>query len=424
MSEIEVHVDGLDAEPVLAGRLRPSYTGARTLAGSSFQYDTGYLAHGRAYAISPELPLVTGRVFTGEDRAMFGAFTDAAPDEWGQKIIQANHARKLQRDPSLPRKLGAFDFLLGVSDHTRMGALRFRPADEPSGWLAEDSGVANMRDLSRVLDVARRYETNEASDDDIAYLSDIATSPGGARPKANVIDRDGHLAIAKLPHSKDGPFDVEAWEALALRTATRSGLNAAQAELVPASAHRSILVSRRFDREADGRRIGYISAATALGVAEHGGRTETYEDLAETISELSSDPAADLRELFGRITLNVLVNNVDDHWRNHGFLRTEDGWRLAPAFDVNPSRIRGVISSTPISAADDPRQRDLRNLMATAGAYGLREADAAAILRAVGDHVAEWRHTAADLGIPDSQVAELASAFDADQLEYAMGASD
>lgn len=422
MNRVEVYVDGLSVEPVHAGVLEASFAGGRMLASSSFQYAASYLAHPARYALSPELPLNTGRLYTDESRSQFGAFADAAPDEWGRKIVEADHARRRALDPTMPAHLGPFDLLLGVADRTRMGALRFRAGDSSEHpWLSDDDGVATIHDLQRVSAVARRYDANEATDDDIAYLSDIATSPGGARPKANVLTADGQLAIAKLPHSKDGSIDVESWEALALTLAAHSGLNVPRFERVSAGASTSVLVTHRFDRSVNDTRIGYMSAATAMSIGEHDGRSVSYVDFADALAELSDNPATDLRELYARIALTVLINNVDDHWRNHGLLRGATGWRLAPVFDLNPSRLRGVITSRPISADDDPRRRDLRNLMAAADVFALSGTEATALVRRVGEQVARWRDVARKLHIDRQQIESMTVAFDAEQLEYALG---
>jgi len=421
VNRVDVYVDGLDEQPILAGVLEASFTGSgRSLASSSFQYDPKYLAHRSSYPLSPDLPLTSTRIYTAESASQFGAFADTSPDEWGRKIIDANHARQLKADPSLPRRLGPFDHLLGVSDRTRLGALRFRAPGTHMPWLSEDSGVANEHELHRVVEVARRYEANEATDEDLAYLSDIATSPGGARPKANVVTAAGTLAIAKLPHSKDGQIDVESWEALALTIAGRAGITVPQFQRIPAAPTKAVLVTERFDREDDGARIGYISAATAMSVGEHDGRNLTYVDFAEALSEISDNSVEDLRELYRRITLTVLINNVDDHWRNHGLLRAANGWRLAPAFDINPSKTHGVINSRPISSEDDPRDRDLRNLITAAPVFGLLPSDAEALIQRVATEVAAWRAVAVEMNIPDDQVEAMEDAFDAEQLEYAL----
>jgi serine/threonine-protein kinase HipA len=421
VNRVEVYLDGIAETPVHVGTLEASFAGGRALASSSFQYTASYLAHPRRYALSPDLPLATGRLYTDQTRSQFGAFADAAPDEWGRKIVEADHARRRKVDPTLPAQPGPFDLLLGVADRARIGALRFcagDPSEHP--WLSDDHGVAALHDLERVIDVARRYDANEATDDDIAYLSDVATSPGGARPKATVIAADGQLAIAKLPHSKDGGIDVEAWEALALTIAAQAGLTVPRFDLVRAGASASVLITHRFDRMPDGSRIGYLSAASALGLGEHDGRSITYVDFADALAELSENPAADLHELYGRIALTVLINNVDDHWRNHGLLRARTGWRLAPVFDLNPSRSRGVITSRPISADDDPRHRHVRNLFGAADAFGLTSASAAEIIRRVALAVSHWRENARERSLEPTQIDAMATAFDHEQIDYAL----
>jgi serine/threonine-protein kinase HipA len=419
LHEVEVWLDDRGAEPLRAGILRASFQGGRTLASSSFEYDASFLAHRDRYALSPDLPLVAGRQFAPENHALFGAFSDAAPDDWGRRIIDADHAVRLSHDAALPRRIGDFDYLLGVSDRSRSGALRLRdPRTEE--WVSANEGVANLHDVGRVVAAAARYESNQATPDDVAYLNDVATSPGGARPKANVLKPDGRLALAKLPRSVDGALDVERWEALALTLATRCGIRVPVWELLPTPAgEKSVLVLDRFDRTVDGQRIGYISGATALGLGVHDDRRVTYEEFADTIGELSVDPRADLREMFTRIALTVLIHNVDDHWRNHGFLRTTQGWRLSPAFDLNPSPRAGSILSRPISSSDDPRNRDIRKLVEVARSFGLARADGVDIVHDVASRVASWRDAAERLGIPDSEQEAMAAAFDPGALDIA-----
>lgn len=403
------------------GTLRPSFMGGRTLASSSFEYDTAFLIDG--WQISPDLPLRPGRTYTAENRILPGSFDDAAPDDWGQKLIRVDTARRRRADPSLPARIGDFDYLLGVADHTRMGALRFRSSvDGP--WLSSDEGVANLYDLQRIVDAAQRYDEEEATDEDIAYLGDVATSPGGARPKANVVTGEGRLAIAKLPHSKDGRFDVERWEAITLEIAREADLKTPRWRIETPQRGRSVLITERFDRDESGIRLGYMSGRTALGLGAHDdGSRMTYQDFADTIDTLSVTKAADLQEMFGRIALSVLVNNVDDHWRNHGFLHTQEGWRLAPMFDVNPSRQRGLIDSRAISAADDPADRQLVNLLAIADAFRLRAPAARGILHRVAEAVSGWDARAERFGVGSAEREALCVAFDGPQLLWALALS-
>ncbi|GAA4668282.1 type II toxin-antitoxin system HipA family toxin [Frondihabitans cladoniiphilus] len=404
---------GLDRR---VGTLRPSLTSGRVLASSSFEYDSDYLRDG--WQISPDLPLRAGRKYTEENSVLPGAFTDAAPDDWGQKLIRADHVRRRRHDEALPARLGDFDYLLGVSDHTRMGALRFRTTGP---WLSSEVGVANLHDIPRIVDAAQRYEDDEATDEDIAYLGDVATSPGGARPKANVVTDEGTLAIAKLPHSKDGRFDVERWEAVALSLAGAAGLRTPVWHLAGPDTGRSVLVSERFDRNSSGERLGFMSGRTALELGAHDdGSRKTYEDFADAIDRWSVAPSADLAEMFGRIALSILVNNVDDHWRNHGLLHDENGWRLSPLFDVNPSRQRGVIDSRAVNDSDDPSHRQLSNLLTSASVFRLSAASARGVLRRVATAVSSWDHVAGDLGIAATERAAYESSFDADQREWAL----
>jgi len=163
-----------------------------------------------------------------------------------------------------------------------------------------------------------------------------------------------------------------------------------------------------------------MSAATALGIGKHdNGRRVTYQDFADTIAETAADPGTELREMFGRIALTVLINNVDDHWRNHGFLHTDAGWQLSPLFDVNPSPRRGAIDSRSISNEDDPRSRDIRNLSAISDDYGLTPEEGAHIIQSVAAEVAKWPQVAVELGVSEDQIELMAPAFDEEQAHHA-----
>lgn len=429
LSEVDVYLDEGPGQPVYVGVLTSSYQGGRNLASASFQYDRNYLARADRYALSPDLPLVPTRIWTGTNTNLFGAFADASPDAWGQKLVEANNAVLRKHGAVLPQALGDFDFLLGVSDNTRMGALRLAAVEAshvttPQSWLGPDaSPETEVGSLTKTLRIAARYEAREASDEEIEYLAGIATSPGGARPKANVWGANGQLSLLKLPHSKDGNVDVEGWEAVLLTIAGRAGLQVPQFSVHRASEAKSVLVLDRFDRRTQGakqQRHGYISAATALGLGKHDENSSaTYEQFAQVIIETTKRSDAALREMYGRIALTVLANNVDDHWRNHGFIRVDGAWQLAPLFDVNPNPRRGVVYSRAISGSDDPRNRDIRSLHAIADAYKLSSSESAEIIAGVAAQVRNWPEVARELGIPSDQFDEMSAAFDETQLELA-----
>jgi serine/threonine-protein kinase HipA len=461
VSEVAVYVHETPGDPIYVGVLGSSYAGGRNLASSWFQYDSSYLARADRYALSPDLPLTPSRTWTTSNTNLFGAFADASPDAWGQKLVQAHNAAQRRHGFDVPRGLGDFDFLVGVPDNTRMGALRLAPVGStPTGstptssatgnagysWLGPESRpVSEVGNLLRTLQAARRFEEHQASDDDIEYLAGIATSPGGARPKANLWRMGSRLALAKLPHSKDGNVDVEGWEAVALTIARNAGVSTPTFSVERVSPDKAILIVDRFDRhdifggtQFAGVRRGYMSAATALGLGKHDDNARiTYEQFADTIAETSSAASRDLEEMYARIALTVLVNNVDDHWRNHGFIhhapsagpadqasqagqaRQAGGWRLSPVFDVNPSPLHGVIFSRQINDDDDPQNRDIRNLHAIADAYGLTSDRGAEIIARVAAKVRRWPEIARAVGIPENQHEQMSAAFDEEQLALA-----
>lgn len=412
---IEVYSHDREVER-LAGVLRPSFMG-RSLAGASFEYDPSFIADG--YALSPELPLRPGRTFTSENTTMFGVLQAAAPDEWGRRIVQAAHTRAARRDGAPARQLGEFDFLIGVSDRTRMGALRLRDP-RSQDWLSTDDHIPDIADLPRILGAAHRYERHEASDEDLAYLNDVATSPGGARPKANVVD-DGRLALAKLPHSKDGDIDVERWEGVALTLAASAGIAVAPFRVEASIGRKAVLITERFDRRADGTRIPYMSAFTAMGLGTHKtGNTLTYVDLADTIADVTANPRVNLHAMFNRIALTILIGNVDDHWRNHGFVRVNGAWQLSPAFDLNPSRST-TVNSRAISDDADPDRRRIDDLLQVADAFELTTHQAVAAATRVAEAASQWDVTAARLGVPAPEIGAMRDAFALDQIADLLG---
>ncbi|MGO4534187.1 type II toxin-antitoxin system HipA family toxin [Leifsonia sp. 2MCAF36] len=428
---VDVYLDEGPDEPVRVGTLRASFMGGRTLAGSSFEYAASYLASQESYALSPDLPLVAGKQFSGGDTTLFGAFADVTPDDWGVGLIDAEYA--LQRGDRLPPAIGEFDHLVQQNDLTRMGALRFTaPGVLPSAdrWLtAAKHTAANTHDVRRIAEAATRFEEYEATDEDIEILGFVGSSLGGARPKATIQESDGTLWMLKLPSNRDRRSDLEAWEATALDIAQQAGLRAPRHRLIRLAEHESSLLVERFDRAgnpgtASQHRVGFISAMSAMQLTQQN-QQATYADFADTVDHLNPGSSqADLRELFQRVALTVLVGNVDDHWKNHGFIREETStggtaWRLSPLYDVNPTRAGSRVRSRRISDRDDPANRDIRLLIESSGVYQLNAGDAAEALLPVVSAVSNWREIAAGNGIRAAEIESMASAFDETQLERA-----
>jgi serine/threonine-protein kinase HipA len=393
------------------------------------------------------LPLVAGKQFSGEDAALFGAFADVTPDDWGTALIDAAFARERAGAPGLasrtpassaqPLVLGAFDHLVQQNDLTRMGALRFtasgmttRTASTAGAtsteWLtAAQHTAANPNDARRIAQAVARFEEYEATDEDMEILGYTGSSLGGARPKATIQETDGSLWLLKLPSSRDRRTDTEAWEATMLDIAASAGLRVPRHRLVRLDDHKSSLLIERFDRRgasADQKRVGYMSALTAMRLGPQ--RSATYENFADTIDQVTlSASAEDLREMFGRVALTVLAGNVDDHWKNHGFIRQStpagSSWRLSPLFDVNPTRSGSRVHSRQINSDDDATDRDVRRLIEGRDVYRLTEGDAAEVLSRVTGAVGTWRATAKKHDIRAGEIEHMASAFNETQFEHA-----
>ncbi|MFV0433650.1 MAG: type II toxin-antitoxin system HipA family toxin [Leucobacter sp.] len=403
-------------DDLFAGTLAATFAGGRVLGGCSFEYDAEYLHAPHAYALSPELPVESGRRFTGEDSPMFGAFADVAPDDWGENLIDASLARARLSDPAIPSPVGKFDYLTQSDDHTRMGAIRLKPDQSSGRWIGSTTATGlRSSSVQRIVEAADRFQNYEATDEDIEVLECLGSSLGGARPKASVL-HNGHLSILKLPSTRDGRRDGEAWERVGLILAERSGIRTSRSELFRLEDGKSALLVERFDRDRAGCRLGYLSAQSAMELGEQ--RKATYEDFSDYVSELTNSPT-ELEEMFRRVALTVLINNTDDHWKNHGFLRQGGSWKLSPAFDINPARVRGRAVSRAISADDDPTQRDIRNLFATASSYALSRREAARIIGTVAQVVADWGSVARSCGISDGEISDMSTAFDGLQLDHA-----
>lgn len=400
VGQLEVHVD-LDGSPVRAG---VAYlTHGRRRVTTSFAYDPAYLADPRGVELEPALPRRSGQQYVD---GLPGCFQDSAPDRWGRTLIDKRR-RAVQR--SADRRFRSFtdaDYLLGVSDLTRQGDLRYVVDGSP--FLDPAHDVPKLVALPRLLDAA---DTVDRDDDDLAAVKDLldagSGSLGGARPKASVRGDDGRLLIAKFPHGGDD-WDVMAWECTALDLAQGAGLKVPGHRLISLDG-RSVLLLNRFDRVAGGRRAGYLSAMSLLGARD--GDERDYLDIADALSEHGAAVTKDLAELFRRMVLSVAVHNTDDHLRNHGFLRAPGGWRVSPVFDVNPDPDPGRVRSTSIVGAVSPDDEP-EALLELASACRLDRGRAAAVIEEVCSAVRQWREVAARNGIGAAERERFADVID------------
>jgi serine/threonine-protein kinase HipA len=410
--EVEVLVR-LGADDVVAGRLwshRRGDTGSQT-----FRYAPEYLALAGAYELDPALPLVDAAQHTPVGRAIFGAFSDCAPDRWGRRLITRAESRRVEREGGAARSFGEIDYLLGVRDDLRQGALRFRAPGSETFLAEEDRGVPSLLQLGTFLSAAERLERNEASEEELATLLHGGSSLGGARPKAHVLDDSGRVAIAKFPSPSADEWDVMRWEAVALELARNAGIQVPISKLHEVDG-KPVLIVDRFDRTGD-QRIGYVSAMTML--ERSNGDRGSYLEIADVLIRNSPQAGDDLRELWRRIAFSILISNFDDHLRNHGFLRTStSGWSLSPAFDLNPDPQPGERHlNTAIDFDDTAARVDL--LMDVAGEFRLTDPEALRVLGEVSAETSVWRSAARSLGVSGDELELMAPAFEHDEATKA-----
>lgn len=371
-------------------------TRTRGRVSTTFLYDAAYLSGG-GISIDPALPLVSGAQYQS---GLVRAFADSAPDRWGRNLISKAERMRAREAGRAPRTLDDLDFLLGVSDDTRQGALRYRyPAS--GEFLGEPSTVPRLVSLPELLQAADELASEDDPSHAVKQLLDTGTTGlGGARPKASVRLDDGSLAIAKFPHASD-EWDVMAWEATALDLLESAGIRTPQRRLVRVG-ERSVLLLRRFDRTRSGHRIGYISVMTAAGASE--GDHRDYAEIAESMRDLSTSPRADHHALFDRVIASVALGNTDDHLRNHGFLSARGAWTLSPAFDVNPNPDPMRRRSTTIMGAD-VQPDEVEGLLALAGECSLSVGQARERIRLIAAGISDWQERARRNQIREQEIA-------------------
>jgi len=398
-----MQVDGTD---LLAGELWSHRR--RNRESATFSYVPAYLEHPAAFELDPALPLQNGLQQTPAGREIFGAFGDSAPDRWGRVLIGRAERRRAKDQDRTRRSPGEIDYLLGVRDDMRQGALRYRDPETEVFLASEEEGVPALVSLPPVLASAERVDKEEENDEDLRLLLKGGSSLGGARPKAHVIDENGWLAIAKFPKPSSDQWDVIRWEAVALQLAQLAGLEVPASRLIEVSG-RGVLILDRFDRRGD-RRIPYVSAMTMLEATD--GDSGSYLELVEVIETHSPSATADLARLWRRIAFSILISNTDDHLRNHGFLRRSSaGWSLSPAFDLNPEP---ETASRHLKTAIDFDETEARIevLLAVAPEFRLDAEAAEEILREVGQATSAWRDVAEEQGLQRGAIEAMAPAFE------------
>ncbi|MCA0255816.1 MAG: HipA domain-containing protein [Proteobacteria bacterium] len=413
MADFEVHLN-------LHGRTGPiglarsnRVRGAETIL---FEYDHAWLEDPDRFSLEPALALTRGAFAPRTGLTTFGSIGDSAPDTWGRRLMQRSERRMAERDGRAVRTLAESDYLLGVADETRLGALRFRWVGEEQFQAPIYTGVPALIELGRLLQITERILRDEETDQDLQLIFAPGSSLGGARPKASVIDQHGHLSIAKFPKETDD-YSIETWEEIALRLAGKAGIVTPEHELIDV-AGKKVMLSRRFDRDGT-TRIPFLSAMAMMGARD--GERGSYPEIVDAIAEQGAKGKADAQALYRRVAFNVLISNVDDHLRNHGFLWLgREGWSLSPAYDLNPvpSDVKERVLTTNINLDEGTCALDL--LEQASEYFALTLAQARAIIKEVATVTATWRETAKTAGARDTEINRMASAFEHDDLKKAL----
>lgn len=414
MSSREIYVSmmlGIETHPV--GRLWFHQRKGRESA--SFEYDESWLARDERFALEPALKLMEGQFHTQAGQSLFGAIGDSAPDRWGRVLMRRAESQRAKAANAPAQTLNELDFLLGVNDEARQGALRF--SEHPEGPYLAQKGktIPPLIDLPRLLSATQRFLDDEESAEDLRLLLAPGSSLGGARPKASVRDQDGQLSIAKFPR-KDDEHNVVVWEAVALTLAQQAGIDVPEWRL-ERIADKPVLIIRRFDRVRE-ERIPFLSAMSMLGARDN--EQHSYLEIGYALAHYGAQPEQDMEQLWRRIVFTVLISNVDDHLRNHGFIyERHKGWRLSPAYDMNPTpvEIKPRILSTAIDLDDSTASLD--TALAVAKEFRLDKTRAHAIAGEVAAAVKTWRDVAKRLGLNAKEMDFMASAFEHEDLKKA-----
>nr|WP_300807785.1 type II toxin-antitoxin system HipA family toxin [uncultured Acetatifactor sp.] len=380
----------------------------------SFEYDENWLTgEDCGFVFDPDLALFRGRQYTPVDKSMFGMFADSCPDRWGRLLMKRREAILAKKEGRKPRRLTDLDYLLGVHDETRMGALRFA-VTEGGPFLAADRDLAAppWATLRKLESASLAFERSDDGMEEkwLKQLFAPGSSLGGARPKASVAAPDGSLWIAKFP-SKQDDGNTGAWEMVVHELAALCGLHVPEARLESFSKNGATFLVKRFDREGK-RRIHFASAMTLLGKNDgaHAADGSGYLDMASLIRKYGAAPKDDLRELWRRIVFSMAVSNTDDHFRNHGFLLSESGWLLSPMYDVNPNAEGDMLS---LNVDQDSNQIDFELALFVAGMYEMPEKQAKETVDRIKDTVERnWRKLAREYGLSRSETERMAPAFD------------
>lgn len=399
-------------KPMLVGEL--GYASLRGSASYSFKYDNDWLRRYGNLFLCADINNYPGYQYTRPDRDVFGCFSDALPDRWGRLLLNRREQILATEEKRPVSRLSSFDYLMGIDDFSRMGGFRFKEKQDGAFINCEQSlripPLTSIKALvAASMEIEKSEERNRLPEKKwLLQLVHPGTSLGGARPKAGVTNEEGRLCIAKFP-SRNDDYDVGLWEHLSHLLAKEAGVIAAETSVIDTGGKHHALLSKRFDRTAEGRRKHFASAMTLLGLTD-GCDAKTgngYLDIVDFILQNCCDVEKNLRQLYRRVAFNIAIGNSDDHFRNHGFLLTPRGWTLSPAYDMNPTlnEYQALLINSTTNRAD------LQLLLDSAEMYMISRDEAGRIVDEVKAGVKQWKSTATRLGIAKREMDAFEQVF-------------
>lgn len=403
--------DWLD-KPELVGEL--CYEKLRGSESYAFRFDDNWLKFHAGIKLSEDINNYPGLQYTQPGNDIFGCFSDALPDRWGRTLLKRREQIQASEEKRAVRNLSSFDYLMGIDDYSRMGGFRLkREQDGDFINVSPSLKIPPLTELRQLVLASQEVEKSEENDvlpekKWIAQLIQPGTSLGGARPKAGVLDDSGNLCIAKFPSRKDD-YDTGLWEHFSHLLARKAGINAAQTKVLGGLGKYHTLLSKRFDRTDEGKRIHFASSMSLIGLRDgdnaQGGYG--YLNIVDFILQSCCDVEKNLQELYRRVAFNICIGNSDDHFRNHGFLLTPRGWTLSPAYDMNPT----LNEYQSLLINESSNKADIRTLLESCESYMIKKEVAENIIRQVLAAVAGWENLAVLLQIPAREVTMFKDRF-------------
>lgn len=384
-----------------------SYESIRGSDSYGFSFDKDWLKNHSNIFLSDDLNNFPGWQYTHIGKDIFGCFSDALPDRWGKTLLLRREQILAKEEKRSVKRLNSYDYLIGIDDFSRMGGFRFK--ENKDNDFINVSNILRIPPLNEIKDLIVASKEIEKSEDDnimpdrkwLLQLIQLGSSLGGARPKASVIDSDKTLYIAKFPSHNDN-YDVALWEHLSHLLAKKAGITVAHTKTLLINDKHHTLLSKRFDRTPDGKRVHFASAMTLLGLNDGDNASSGfgYLDIVDFIIQQCFDVEHNLKELFRRVAFYICIGNTDDHFRNHGFILTPKGWTLSPAYDINPTNNR--YQSLLIN--NKTNDSNLNILLDSCEDYLIKKDTAQLIIEEVSNALRNWKNDAFRLGIPSKEI--------------------